>query len=599
MEICINEANRIMLPKFISKLTSPPNYAPEIIAEQIRILTKNQVLIITATTIISASLYFPIIGSAKPWILYSWIGAIQLVNVYRLWVLFKYRNKTLSTNDLVKRRPIIIFNALISGFLWALAPPLFIPDNPSELTLLLSCIYICMSAGMVAPSLSIRAAVMCFTAPTILSLCYTIFMLPNSVLPYLSSVLVVYLAIIYITSGHAERTFLTSIQIRFEKEALLKELSEQKLAAEQANLTKSKFLAAASHDLRQPLHALSLYLDTAKQETDPQRQQELYLKMAIAMGALNDLFERLLDISKLDAGIIEPSLADSRIDDIFKRLEVRFTPMAKDKKLHLSFKHQNEIFYSDTLLLERILDNLIGNAIRYTASGKINIEAKRNNNEIIISVKDTGSGIPTHEQKNIFTEFYQLLNPERDRTKGLGLGLSIVKRLCELLQHELKLKSNDSGTTFSICVPIGDTKRLEAKQSIISRAVWDIKNTNILVIDDEINIQDAMKQLLCKWGCQVNCVGTIDEATQTIKNGNIPDLIIADYRLRNNETGVTAIKAVISAACKDIPGILITGDTAPERLQEASQSGFKLLHKPVNASKLRMVANHLLTKHTN
>ncbi len=283
---------------------------------------------------------------------------------------------------------------------------------------------------------------------------------------------------------------------------------------------------------------------------------------------------------------------------LFERLEVRFTPLAEAKGLRVVFDYTEQVLLTDPILLERILDNLIANAIRYTSSGKIRISAKKSEQEIIISVSDTGPGIPSQEQKNIFNEFHQLHNPERDRSKGLGLGLSIVKRLSKILNHRLELESYlGKGSNFRVHVPTGDPCKLLISDNTPQRPVWDLKDTMILVIDDEADVRDAMHELLTSWGCRAICADSADEAVKLVTNGTTPDLIIADYRLRNSKNGVDAIRVVTQALNVAIPGMLITGDTAPERLQEAASSGFKLLHKPVNAGQLRVVINRLLSQH--
>ncbi|HEX7027169.1 MAG TPA: hybrid sensor histidine kinase/response regulator, partial [Gammaproteobacteria bacterium] len=398
-------------------------------------------------------------------------------------------------------------------------------------------------------------------------------------------------------SRNIERALIDSIKIRFEKQSLLNELQLQKLEADRANLAKSKFLAAASHDLRQPLHALGLYLDTMNTVLNTEQQRQLAKKMSVAVNALNDLFQRLLDISKLDAGIVEPDVVDFAISELFGRLEIRFSPLVNAKGLDIAFKHNNEALFSDPLLLEIILDNLISNSIRYTDSGGVSVSATVSNKQVLIEVDDTGCGIPEEEQKNIFTEFYQLHNPERDRTKGLGLGLSIVNRLCQLLGYKLRLDSKlGKGTKFQLFVPMGNVEAIRGQAMTAPPSGWELDGAKIIVIDDEAEIREAMHQLLTNWGCHSVCVDSIDEAKSVVKSGTVPDLIIADYRLRESQTGVDAIRSLIGVLKKAVPGILITGDTAPERLQEAARSGFKLLHKPVNAGQLRMVVNHLLAR---
>ena len=387
----------------------------------------------------------------------------------------------------------------------------------------------------------------------------------------------------------------TGIQKVFNKAYL--ELDYLKQEAERANSSKSKFLAAASHDLRQPLHALGLYLDTITRELSSERQLELASKMSIAVDALKDLFQRLLDISKLDAGIVEPNIVDYPIDSLFNRLAIRFTPHAESKLLKLVLKNDKQIINTDPVLLERIMDNLIVNAIRNSENGSISINATTDEENVVITVSDTGRGIPKEELENIFVEFHQLDNPERDRSKGLGLGLSIVKRLCALLNYRLELDSVvGKGTTFHLYIPKGNPGNMPKFINVPQRMLWDIGDMHILVIDDETGIRDAMRELLTGWNCKVTCADSAEEALEKITIDSQLDLIIADYRLRGSKNGVEAIQLISQHLNRDLPGMIITGDTAPERLQEASKSGYKLLHKPLNAGQLRVAVNHLLNQ---
>ncbi len=399
--------------------------------------------------------------------------------------------------------------------------------------------------------------------------------------------------------AHLAAYFLLLIAIGIQKvfEKAYLEIDFLRQEAERANAAKSKFLAAASHDLRQPLHALGLYLDTLKKELTSDRQIELASKMSIAADALKDLFQRLLDISRLDAGIVVPDVIDCPLENLLDRLAVRFTPLAETKNLELKLTNSKQIVKTDPILLERIMDNLIANAIRYTSKGLIEIYAVDDEQNVVITIIDSGRGIPEKEHKNIFNEFHQLHNPERDRSRGLGLGLSIVKRLCKLLNHQLDLTSTvGQGTKFCLHIPKGNPRNIPKFINVPQRMLWDIEGMQVLVIDDEINIRDAMHKLLNGWGCKVACADSAVEALEIIKNNYRPDLIIADYRLRGSKNGVEAIQAVAKHLNHDLPGMIITGDTAPERLQEAAKSGYKLLHKPLNAGQLRVAVNHLLSQ---
>lgn len=570
--------------------------SPRVLAEQTRVLLKNQPFILATTSGVALVLCFLLFDSINPPLLILWASVILCVNGMRAIFLWKARKRNFDDKALLAQRTLIIFNAFLSGMLWAILPLLLlVKSSTPEAFFIITGMLISLAAGLLAPGISIHQGLAAFSIPIIVSLSVVTFFLPGIHASMLIPFLYIFLTVVFVIGKNAEKLMIQSIQIRFEKEALIEELNRQKQEAESANLAKSKFLAAASHDLRQPLHALGLYLDTMSTTSNIERLHELAHKMGIAVDALNDLFQRLLDISKLDAGIIDPGIADFAAGEIFKRLEARFLPPARAKNLDIEFSHGNETLRTDPVLLERILDNLIGNAIRYTPSGKITVKSRKSASNIVITVSDTGPGIPEGERENVFSEFYQLQNPERDRTKGLGLGLSIVKRLCLLLDHNLALESADNrGTTFLLSIPEGNIENVAGPPDNARQFGWDLKNAHILVIDDEAGIRDAMHDLLTNWGCSPVCVDSIHEAIAAISTGPQPDLVIADYRLRESQTGVDAIHSIKDILRRQIPAILITGDTAPERLQEAAKSGFKLLHKPVNPGQLRMVMNHLL-----
>ncbi|HEX5057149.1 MAG TPA: hybrid sensor histidine kinase/response regulator [Gammaproteobacteria bacterium] len=573
--------------------SQPKATTGEVQAEQIRLLYNHFTYMSLANVPSMVIFGYMISGGVDIGIIYAWICLIFSSVALRLRLTSAFRRTQPGLDQMPYWGKRAVRSTFLSGLAWAIIPPL---ATFSSQGLFLAVVFLLsiMVTIFLGPGSTYKPAYFSFSIPILGSVGLT-FLLYIREYWYIGIAVMMGLTILLHLSRLQEKTLIESIRIRFEKEELLEELKKQKRQAEQANIAKSKFLAAASHDLRQPLHALGLYLDTLQTQLNTKRQEELVDKMGIATAALNDLFQSLLDISKLDAGIVEPAIIDCPINEIYKRLEVRFTPMAKAKNLEISFNSGDDVVVTDPLLLERILDNLIGNAIRYTNSGKITVAAVKDKDSVQVAVADTGPGIPVHEQENIFKEFYQLHNPERDRTKGLGLGLSIVSRLCALLSHPLKLESEPKrGTKFTLSLPPGNPANIAKAPQQNVRPGWDIKGSNILVIDDEAEIRDAMRQLLSNWGCNPVCVDSADEAKAAVLSGLKPDLIIADYRLRESQTGVDAIRTIIEALRTKVPGILITGDTAPERLQEAARSGFKLLHKPVNPGQLRMVVNVLL-----
>ena len=247
------------------------------------------------------------------------------------------------------------------------------------------------------------------------------------------------------------------------------------------------------------------------------------------------------------------------------------------------------------MLFERIVRNLVANAVTYTTSGGVLIGARRRGDMLRVEVWDTGWGIAASDREQIFEEFYQVGNPERDRTKGVGLGLAIVKRLAVLLDHRLELRSQPSrGSCFAIEVPLATTVAAQSMASAVAMLPVQHGSGLILVLDDELTIQIAMKTLLESWGYAVIAAGSGDEMLQRIADiPAAPRLLICDYRLRDNETGTAAVERLRLEFNDDIPAMLVTGDTAPDRLREAEASGLLLLHKPVPNSKLRAAIMHL------
>jgi signal transduction histidine kinase len=375
------------------------------------------------------------------------------------------------------------------------------------------------------------------------------------------------------------------------------ELGQLYQQLEAANLAKSRFLAAASHDLRQPLHALNLFVAQLRTETDPAERARVGAQIDASVSAMNDLFNALLDISKLDAGVLSPDVTDFAVADLLTHIETTFAQAARDKGLRLRFARSSAWVRSDFILLERILLNLVSNAVRYTDRGGIVVGCRRRGERVALEVWDSGIGIPEDQKENIFGEFYRLPAAERDRRGGLGLGLAIVDRLCRLLDHRLELTSTlGKGSRFAISLPAIAARQESVELEAAPKAMADPANGKlIVVIDDDALVLDGMRGLLRTWGCGVVTAETDDDALASLAGDDRrPDLIISDYHLRNGDTGVEAIHRLRSAFGAAIPAFLITGDIAAERLHEARASGFHLLHKPVGPMALRAMLNQLL-----
>jgi CheY-like chemotaxis protein len=286
---------------------------------------------------------------------------------------------------------------------------------------------------------------------------------------------------------------------------------------------------------------------------------------------------------------------------LMERVRVEYEPVARQKGLTL-FVARNSLFVrSDPVLLERIMRNLIANAVRYTDRGRVILGARRATESVRIEVWDSGRGIPKDKHREIFQEFRQLDNPERDRRKGLGLGLAIVERLVRLLDHTLELRSQlGKGSVFTVTLPRGQREDFipgEADgQIVVDR---DVANSLILVVDDEPDVRDSMLALLGKWRCEVIAAESCAEMLgKLVSVHRLPDLIVADYRLRGEESGIEVIARLREEFNSQVPALLITGDTGIEHLREAEESGLHVLHKPLNPSRLRALIATLRRERT-
>ena len=294
---------------------------------------------------------------------------------------------------------------------------------------------------------------------------------------------------------------------------------------------------------------------------------------------------------------MKPKIRHFDLAELLQSLSEEFSSAAKAKNLKLKVHCKKLIVKSDRILIERILRNIISNAIRYTESGGVLLSARIRKDKILLQVWDTGIGIPQESKDDVFVEFHQLHNTHRDRMQGLGLGLAIVKRLCVLLDHPLELISKqDKGTVFNILMPIGDAELMISADTNKITYSWDLTGRCIVVIDDERDILHAMDTLLSRWGCRVVIAETLQDAIDGLnKNKLTPDLILSDLRLKGDINGIEVINSLRNQFGLNIEGILITGETSPEQIKISKESGYKVLQKPVKPIYLRTIINHYLS----
>lgn len=401
-------------------------------------------------------------------------------------------------------------------------------------------------------------------------------------------------------NGMAERIGVTQDELRARVAEATADLRQAKDAAEHATIAKSHFLAAASHDLRQPLHALGLFVSALAQSKAARQEPELVARIQSAVDALQNLLDAILDISRLDGGNVVPSIGNFPLADVLDRLGQDLSLLAAQKGLRLKLRPTRFWVRSDEKIVERILLNLVGNALRYTRTGGVLVSCRRRRDVLVVEVWDTGAGIPEHAREGIFEEYVQLANPERDRAKGLGLGLAICRRLAGLLGIPLGVRSRPGrGSVFWIelpVVPAGLPRDLPSTESALSEGVVDparITGT-VLVVERDALVRAGMQQAIVSWGGRVLLAADREEALRRCRESDPPpDLTICNLRLPGRGSGIELAQA-LRREYEDMAVLLVSADVSDEALNAVRSAGFALLKQPVPAGRLRAALRHLL-----
>ena len=571
--------------------------AQSILAEQVRVLyVEGQRLIFTGIAA-ALILVWVLWDHVAHGVLLGWLAAFGTYSLTRAIMTRAYRRRAASDTDDRAWMTRVQWGLVVGGCIWASACFLFyVPGRVEYQLFLVTMLLGAVVSGLVTLAVYLPAYVG-FVTPFLAATAIR-YGLEGDPLHWgiaLAAIVILFLFVNF--ARFIQASFVESLRLRMALAERNRELAERNRAVEAANLAKSRFLAAASHDLRQPLHALNLFVAQLHGESSPEERSRLIAHIDTAVAAMNALFNALLDISKLDAGVLTPTLSSFPAAHLLQRVETTFAAVAREKGLLLRIVPSTARLRSDAILLERILLNLVSNAVRYTVRGGIVVGCRRHNDGVRIEVWDTGVGIPEDQHRNIFGEFYQLANPEHDHRAGLGLGLAIVERLCRLLDHPITLTSRvGKGSRFCVLVPraahqLASTAPVMAPELIVDPA----RGKLIVVIDDDTLVLDGMRGILSGWGCRTVTAQSGDAALASLAcDSEKPDLIISDYRLADGTTGGDVIERLRNAYRTAIPAFLITGDTTTERMREAHARGLLLLHKPINPMALRSVINQLL-----
>jgi Na+/proline symporter/signal transduction histidine kinase len=381
-------------------------------------------------------------------------------------------------------------------------------------------------------------------------------------------------------------------------EARTQELAIAKSKADEANISKTRFLAAASHDVLQPLNAARLYASSLLERSPPAELGRLARNIDASLDGVEEILNALLDISRLDSGAMKPEFTVFPVKDLLEQIRIDFEPIAKARGISFNILESSALIRSDRKLLRRVLQNLVSNALKYNKDkGRAVLGCRRRGRNLVIEVHDSGPGIPEHQREIIFKEFQRL--DYHSYAQGLGLGLSIVERMCRVLDHALTLNSKlERGSTFAIDVPLARWTEIEPPRPFTARPVsyGDLRGAIVLCVDNDRNIIDGMRALLSGWQCPVITAVDSREAIERLKVARvIPDIIISDYHL-DRQDGCAAIREIGAACEAEIPGIVITADGSSEVRARVSAEGYAFLQKPVKPAALRALISSMIMK---
>ena len=527
------------------------------------------------------------------WGILAWFVLLQSGHIMRILVLDRLWQNDQVTADHSVIKLYLVLGMFATGCVWAAVPGFFMEGISTE-TFIFASIVI---AGMVAATLPALAAYLPaylgFAFPLLIVLTYRYFaldMVANGLLT------LCYLVAVVVISGTINRLITQSITMDFKQRSLLEEVTLAKENAEHANLAKSRFLAAASHDLRQPLQALGLILESLRLRSKSLPEFEALVNQGLnSHNALSELFNALLELSRLEANQLEMQRATFDLYEVLNSIVIEFQPIADEKNLQLTLTGDSCLVDTDPVMLGRVMRNLLTNALKFTDYGQVAVVINGLPESVDVSVIDTGIGIPGIEHERVFDEYHQVSNQARRREEGIGLGLSVVKKICALLNHDIKLASElGKGSTFTINLPYGQSQLPQAPEPVSAGVLAGLV---VWVVDDEPTVLAAVAALLRDWLCEVDTATSIPELLQLLEaSKQPPDFIISDYRIGEQGSGIDAIEALRSRVGEKVPGLLMSGDTDPRIVEDIESRGYVLLRKPVKPAHLSDVIRSLLPR---
>ncbi len=566
----------------------------KVLAEQLAL-----VYYIVGTTLKGRLIFIGVIGAFMYYTLHSpWVLPLVLVHVVLyLWLLSWRRWQR---GEPLERGPYWARQATRAGTLLGLAdalvPWVFVPPGNLPVSCVLAAVMMGNCARAVQSLRPLRGATLAHVLPPMLSLIAALLWEGGLLDVFLASFIAIYIFMLLRVGAQEHRQLLEALALRFENEALAQRLAEQVAATEQASAEKTRFLAAASHDLRQPLHAIALFGSTLERELEGSAQAEPAQGLMRAVRALGQSLDSLLDVARLDAGSVKPRWQPVSIDALLLTLQHTFGPRAQASGLQLRLRASGLWVRSDPQLLQRLLSNLLDNALKYTHQGGVLVTARQRGKRVCIEVRDSGIGIAPELRARVFEEFYQVNNPARDRSRGLGIGLAIVQRLARELAHELQLESwHGRGTRVRVHAPqmpvpaVQASVQAQAEQRPTLLPSAPELPRRVLLLDDEADIRLAMLTWMRQARIDATAAANKDEAQRALAQGLLEgrpyELLISDLRLAEGADGL-GVSQGLRAQYPGLTLLLITGEITPARLAPVRESGIPLLFKPVSSESL-------------
>jgi signal transduction histidine kinase/CheY-like chemotaxis protein len=570
---------------------------PQIKAEQIRAVYRRMPLAFAGSALCAALLAVTLAHRLTAALLVVWLVAAFGNSAVCAFTWYRFRQARPSLAELPRWERGLLAQVTLAGLIWGAGGLLLhVPGSLAQQILVLLVMLHMTLSGLLIAGCSVTAF-MAFITPVLLLSAVPFLASGDGTCTLVGLATLALLPAACVLAQRLARDQRRALEIQLHHRRLAAHLRVQRRAALDACQAKSRFLAMASHDLRQPLHALDLFVKALQERCLALPERELVANVRRSVDAMEELFDALLHISRLDSGTVRRRVVTFPLEELFDRLRLELGPVAGQKGLELVVLRTPVYVRSDPELLTQILRNLLSNAIRYTEHGRVLMCCRGAQGRVRIEVRDSGCGIPPAEHGRVFQEFTQLDNPVRDRRKGLGLGLAIVDRLARLLSHPVTLRSRvGEGSVFAISLPRGKREEHVPVVPAAGIAGFDLSGITVLLLDDDLAARESLERLLARWSCQVVAAASGAEAIAKLEGRPRPaDIILVDHRLREQASEVTVLQRLQGELGPEVPALVVMAGGLSER-RDCEAGGVPVLGKPVNPARLRTLLAHIASK---